>query len=537
MNKQKHTGSYYTPSYLAEFIMSYVSGYFIEADSIRILEPSVGDGSFIRAYNQTIFPDNIIHFSFDAIEKTNQALEKAKESAFASNNHHTRFSFTNMDFLEYQKEKKSKYSLIAGNPPYIKKSLLIKSQIKVCAEINIAASLSDASVKNIWPTFLIRCTQLLAENGILAFVLPAELLQVNFSAELRTYLSANFERLEIFTFDDLLFECKGQDTILLFGFKKHVQKGQFFTHITDTNQLLTSNFILKQNIALTATDTKWTHHTVSSDELTFINNIGKRLNNINHYCESKPGIVTAANNFFIIDQATEKRYRLGKYARPIIQKGHFVNGSVVFEQKEYDQLVVEGKPSKVLCFSDEITTRSYQSISEYLNIGIEKKIPLGYKCAKRKNWFVIPNVAVAPEGFFFRRVHHYPKFLVNNAAVLVTDTAYKVDMRHGFVINHLVYSFYNSLTLTFAELNGRYYGGGVLELTPQEFKKLPVPYVEISNESFNQFRQSFEKKLIIEDVLEGYDSHILNSTLGLCTEDIMKVQSIRKKLVVKRFKN
>ena len=37
----------------------------------------------------------------------------------------------------------------------------------------------------------------------------------------------------------------------------------------------------------------------------------------------------------------------------------------------------------------------------------------------------------------------------------------------------ICYSFYNSLTLLYAEIAGRFYGGGVLELSPKEFRSLP----------------------------------------------------------------
>src|SRR5690606_481689 len=106
----------------------------------------------------------------------------------------------------------------------------------------------------------------------------------------------------------------------------------------------------------------------------------------------------------------------------------------------------------------------------------------------------------------------------NNADVLVTDSAYKIEMRPGFEINHMVYSFYNSLTLTFAELYGRYYGGGVLELTPSEFKALPIPHVSVGARDFNAFTKAFENKDEINDILTANDYAILNASLGLSSE-------------------
>lgn len=203
----------------------------------------------------------------------------------------------------------------------------------------------------------------------------------------------------------------------------------------------------------------------------------------------------------------------------------------------YNNLMNEGKPSKILCFTDEDANNLPELVKEYLNIGVNLDLPNRYKCKKRKNWYVIPNIAHVPEGFFFKRSHHYPKLLKNSAGVLVTDSGYKIEMRKGHDINHFIYSFYNSLTLAFSELTGRYYGGGVLELTPQEFKKLPIPNVKISGRDFNTFTQEFENKENITQILKVNDAPILNSALNLGTEEINRVRRIYATLVSKRMRN
>ena len=47
MTNKKSTGSYYTPSYLANFISKRVLSHFENRNRLSILEPSVGDGAFI----------------------------------------------------------------------------------------------------------------------------------------------------------------------------------------------------------------------------------------------------------------------------------------------------------------------------------------------------------------------------------------------------------------------------------------------------------------------------------------------------------
>jgi adenine-specific DNA-methyltransferase len=536
MKDRKLTGSYYTPEFLSKFILSYVAPHFKDQEYLSVFEPSVGDGSFVKAFNETNFPSKIKQFSFTGIDKILPELRKAELKAKATKRSNTRYSFSRIDFLKYQKTSIARFSLITGNPPYIRKGLLKKNQISLCEEIHRSANLAPLTIKNIWPSFLVRCSQLLNDNGVLTLVLPAELLQVKFSAELRTFLTSNFQRTEIFTFDDLLFECKGQDTVLLIAYKQSRNPGQFFTHIENNEQLEKNEFKLVKNTTLTSSETKWSHHLLTSDELNFIHKLAKSLKSIDNFCESKPGIVTAANSFFIVDRKTEKKYGLTRYTRPIIQKGLFVNGSIVFDELDYSNLVASGKPSKILCIADKNADRLPESVMDYLAIGEDLDLQGRYKCLKRRNWFVVPNISTIPEGFFFKRSHYYPKLLKNKAEVLVTDSAYKIQMRKGHKINHLIYSFYNSLTLIFAELEGRYYGGGVLELTPTEFKKLPIPIVSIGARDFNIYTKAFENKTEIADILNLSDFSILNSVLKLNDEEINLIRGIREKLTSKRFR-
>lgn len=521
---KKNTGSYYTPSYLASFISKRVLSHFRNRTRMSILEPSVGDGAFVSELEK----EETININLTALDINEVELKRAfkkwsKKTA----------SFTKTDFLEYTPIKQ--FSAVIGNPPYVKKNILTPKQIALSKEIHSNENLTEASVKNIWTTFLVKANTLLAANGVLAFVLPSELLQVKFAEEVREYLKTKFERIEIFTFNDLMFECKGQDTIVLFAYKKAEEKGEFFTNISSKESLEKNSFVLKNNNLLVESKVKWTHHFLTSDELTFINNLKQELQTVNDYANSRPGIVTAANKFFIIDKDTEEQYGLSKYTKPIIQKGIFVNGSVVFSDEDIDRLEVNKLPTKLLQLND--SDKISKKLREYLDIGVLEDIPDRHKCKIRNNWYVVPNISEKPDAFFFKRSHLYPKLLKNNSNALVTDSAYKVEMREGYDLNSFIYSFYNTLTLLLTELDGRYYGGGVLELIPSEFKKLSVPYNDISNTQFVNFTNAFENKSNIEEILSQNDFNILNPTLGIGNEALLKLTEIRNKLKKKRLRN
>ncbi|MFD0940908.1 N-6 DNA methylase [Pedobacter boryungensis] len=534
MKTKKATGSYYTPSFLTDFIVDRVAAHHSNDDSISILEPSAGDGSFLRSIAQSNRLRSLKNIEVFAVEKEEQEIKKAKISV-ANHSEHLKYFFFNEDFLEYQLHSEQKYDIVIGNPPYIKKTLLDGADIANCHQIHTAAGFGETTVKNIWSAFLLKSCQRINSEGTIALVLPSDLLQVKFSNQLRHYLVREFARIEIFTFDDLMFECKGQDTILLFAFKHHQTPGQYYAHISDTDQLVKQEFTLNSNEALSQNDVKWSHHLLSTEELNFLHEVAGKLQTINAYCDSRPGIVTAANEFFIINNSTEEEYQLSDYTEPIIQKGFFVNGSVEFNQDDYAALCKSDRPSKLLKFKDQDVSFSHK-VENYLSIGESIGLPDRYKCKMRNNWYVIPNISRPTDGFFFKRSHKYPKLLKNTAKVHVTDSGYKITMREGYQIDDLIYSFYNSLTLAFAELRGRYYGGGVLELTPSEFKSLPIPFTTFTKTTFAKYCADFKQKKSINAVLEANDKHILSEVLQMNPSEINLLNNIYIKLVEKRLR-
>jgi adenine-specific DNA-methyltransferase len=530
MRDRKRNGSFYTPKIIADFLVDYLSNKLKERSSISILEPSAGDGVFVK----TIFYHNSLSpkvKKFVAVEKNLQELEKItidiKKKVFSA---------IHSDFLEYQKNNVSKFSLVIGNPPYIRKRLLMESQVELCKSIHDQANLADIRPINIWTAFLVRCIKFTNYRGILALVLPSELLQVKFAGELRSLILKEFERVEIFTFNELLFkDCKGQDTLILIGERKSENKGIYYCNINKLTDLSVGKYTLAQNINVK--DSKWTHHHLETEEIELLERLKQRLNTINYYCSSKAGIVTAANDFFIVDAKTVEEYSLQTFIKPIIQKGIFVNGSVVFTSDEYQELINKSKPAFLLALDKNSAIRRNAKIWDYLEIGKERKIDKRYKTSLRKNWFEIPNIGPAPEAFFFKRCNEYPKFIKNEAGVLSTDSAYIVSMRDNFEIENMIFSFYNSLTLAYSELYGRYYGGGVLELTPNEFKIVPIPYVNLGENEFKGFTNSFRNKISIKEICRMNDVKILrtiDSNIDMVTID--KIFAIREKLFLRRVK-
>lgn len=518
-------GAFYTPkevaSWMSERALLHANSTNSRERKLRILEPSCGDGVFLQTLAQ--YSKVLVELDVDAIELDEEALEKAKKMAPLSN-------FYQSDFLLW--ENQYKYNIILGNPPYISRKFLTTQQAAICKEIHINHGLSDKKIFNIWTAFLLRCSSMLCDKGVLAFVLPTELLQVNFSNEIRQFLLDNFERVEIISFRNLAFETLEQDTVILFAYKKALSKGLYFSEVNSIDDLSDTTILFAEHYS--SQSFKWSSYVLSQDDICFIDDLLTRCNLVSDYCSSVAGIVTAANNYFIISQRTAEQYSLQPYTKPIVERGLYVNGSAQLSLEDYDNLRLRGKPCYLLDLTNISEEKFSSGLQEYIELGQSQKIPSRYKCKLRKRWYDVPSVWKS-EGFFFKRGHNYVKLLVNHADVYVTDSAYRIAMKEKYDIRNLTISFYNSLTLLCSELFGRYYGGGVLEVTPNEFKKLPLPYVEKAC-NYDVFINSFENKSSIEDFLSEHDKKILSSIKGITENDIDRVHNIYKRVKNRRLR-
>src|SRR5690606_2974619 len=68
---------------------------------------------------------------------------------------------------------------------------------------------------NIWVPFVVAAAAALKEGGRLAMVLPAELLQVSYAAQLRSFLTDRFGRVDLIACNELFFQNAEQEVLLL----------------------------------------------------------------------------------------------------------------------------------------------------------------------------------------------------------------------------------------------------------------------------------------------------------------------------------
>jgi adenine-specific DNA-methyltransferase len=85
------------------------------------------------------------------------------------------------------------------------------------------------------------------------------------------------------------------------------------------------------------------------------------------------------------------------------------------------------------------------------------------------------------------------------------------------------------MTFAFAEVMGRSYGGGVLELEPREAEDLPIPLNGAAQLDLKQMNELVVSKNV-EAALNLTDAVLLERGLGLSKGDIRMLRGIWEKL-------
>ncbi|MCL1896527.1 MAG: class I SAM-dependent methyltransferase, partial [Clostridiales bacterium] len=214
---QKLRGAYYTPAGLADAIVVLLP----ERSYRTVLEPGCGDGVFIDSLiNAGLIAEGV---SVTGIEIEGDEARKVKERYQKNSS----VNIYKKDFLKYYESEgtKKQFDLILGNPPYIRYQYLSKEQRDIQAQILEANGMKANKLINAWVCFLVACVRLLSENGVIAFIVPAEILQVAYAEELRLFLSNHLSRMTLLTFERLVFPNIEQEIVVLIGEKGGEEKG------------------------------------------------------------------------------------------------------------------------------------------------------------------------------------------------------------------------------------------------------------------------------------------------------------------------
>lgn len=548
---KKLYGRYFTPKNVADYITGWVLNQKAPVESI--LEPSAGNGIFVESICQHPCSENakicaveIDRFLSESVS-VQYEMDLVKDSDSQKCKHHT---IINDDFYHVFREKicKEKYHAVLGNPPYIRYQYLSSEQRSEQNLILLQNGMKSNKLINTWVSFTVACVSCMAENSRIGFVLPAEMLQVKYSDDLRKFLVRELNKITVLVFDSMIFDNISQEVVILLG-EKESEVSSHEVRIIQFPDISCAERDNLDNYKYTEADFqsgKWTKYFLKSSEQKQIHLAMQddRFLPFSKIAKFEVGITTGNNDYFCIDKNTADKYKLERYCRPLIARSVSIKGAV-FLKKDWEMNILSGAKTYLLDLSPVERKNFIKGISDYIADGEKLGQNANYKCSIRKEWYKVPSVW-SPDAFFLRRNYLYPKFVLNSEAVnaVSTDTMHRVQFLEKRNQKRAVVAYYTSISMVFSELEGRSYGAGVLEILPREAENILLPDIFTNelvsdkeiNDLFSFIDQYIRVHDDIKDLLEIVDKKILIESIGIPENEVMEYRNAWLRLRNRRLK-
>lgn len=526
----KLRGGFYTPPELTEFL----SDWAIQQRTSRVLEPSCGDGAFLPAIRHRLVElgksrsVEVVGAEWN-LDEANAALGRMRvldlEGTVVPGDYFGSVCST----LNGQR-----FDAVVGNPPFLRFQYFPEVQRETAFELMRSLGMRPNKLTNAWVAFVAVAASQLTEHGRLAMVVPAELLQVTYAAELRRYLASSFRRITLVTFTELVFAGVEQEVVLLLA--QRDDEGPCGIRILQLDRLGDLETVdlddAKSGLPLDHSTDKWTQYFLTSAEFELVNSIraNPRIPRLGELGHVDVGVVTGNNDFFVLDPNSIWAHNLESYLIPAIHRSSQLKGLALDENDWLTGAKLRGGRKLLAVTADQVPS---QALREYIEVGEQAGVHTGYKCRIRKQWHVVPSTG-RPDAFMLRQIYESPRLSINSVGATSTDTVHRVRLKQDVDGRRLAASFHSNLTFAFAELFGRSYGGGVLELEPSEAERLPVAYSESAEAGYNRIDSCLRSAGVVTVALET--DALVRRELGLTTESMETLGSIWAKLRDRRLK-
>ena len=486
---EKLNGRYFTPKKIADFITDYVLDQ--NKEKLDLLEPSVGGGIFLESIKVSNLEKEAKVLSIEIDEEVTAKTSQNSDYFLYSSwdryktdcNSERNKIIVNDDFYTAYKNglNEQTFDGILGNPPYIRYQYLDELQKNEQILILEQNGISPNRLINAWVSFVVASIGCMKGTSKIGLVLPSDLLQVKYAKELRSFLTKKLNKCLIVTFNKLVFEGIEQDVVLLLGEKINKSFSHQMKIIQLEDEYELENYDLN-NIEFSEIDNnsdKWTKYFLSREQVKLVDKIreDKRFIVFSEIAKAEIGITTGNNGYFCLTRDVVDEYDIESYCKPLLAKSSGLKG-LWFTKEDWESSVDNNAKAYLLDLSSFDENEFPEGLKKYIKYGEERGFDSTYKTRIRNRWYDVPSIW-SPDIFYSRRIHYIPKIAgkTSDLEAVNTDTLNRITLKKQANFKKLMIASYTSVALLFTELEGRYYGGGVLEVLPSELSKVMLPNI------------------------------------------------------------
>ena len=467
-------GQFATPTQLALDILTYARDQIGADAQVSFFDPAFGTGSFYSALLE-VFPASQIESATAFEVDPHYGLPAAKLwGSFGLDLRIADFTTQPVD---------QKHTLTICNPPYIRHHHIPGSdKLRLKHATRRASGMNLSGLAGMYCHFLGLAHPWMEPNGLAAWLIPSEFMDVNYGTEVKRYLTNEVNLLHIHRFDprDAQFDDAIVSSCIVWFRNEHPDARPV------TMSFGGSLAVPRESVTLSKSQLKaipkWTQATRP------VGGENRHHPRIADWFRIRRGIATGDNSFFVVSKAQANELQLPpKFLTPILPPPRQLDCDEV-------QPDLDGLPSlrqQLFLIDCDLpqceVERHYPALWAYLETGRARGVPETYLTSRRKPWYsqekrTVPPLVCTYMGRPTKQRSSPFRFIRNRSSAIAANVyllfepkpeLLRVEREHPDIIDQ-IWRFLNSLSEDELMGYGRTYGGGLHKLEPRELMNLPL---------------------------------------------------------------
>lgn len=384
VDQNKLRGGYYTSSSVAAWLCAWA----IRTRKDRVLEPSCGDGAFleaaVRRFTELSVSSRGIASNLTGVEINKAEADRARAKMREMLGLYGQNVIETTDFFAWwQRNSQASFSAVVGNPPFIRYQTFPEPHRSQAMGIMSELGLTPNRLTNIWVPFVVAAVASLMQGGRLALVLPAELLQVTYAAQIRSFLTDRFARIDIVACNELFFENAEQEVVLLLADGAlaaasktnvcQVAMTETRTLAEITDQSPSAVLAGAQAKTIRHDNEKWLKYFLTEREIVFMRRLrsSEIVTTLATHASVDVGVVTGKNEFFVLSNKQIAEFGLDGYTIPLVSRSAHLKGAKI-GKSDWKSLSIAGDRVHLLNLHSVNGGKLLRSLARYIRAGEEK---------------------------------------------------------------------------------------------------------------------------------------------------------------------
>ena len=525
---RKARGAFFTPVLLCDYVVDWA----VRSADDRVLEPSCGDAEFLVAAARRLSrlggsAEGALH----GVEVHEDSAAQARARLQRNGND---AKILVRDFFDVTPTPT--FDAVVGNPPYVRYQDFTGSSRSRSRAAALRAGVALTGLASSWAAFTVHAAQFLKPGGRMGLVVPAELLSVNYAAEVRRFLMENFREVRLVLFTERVFPGVLEEVVLLLA-DGHGEGPVAHCELYQTRNAAELPAATGRRWTPANPHDKWTPSLLSSVAHEAVAFAAEQdgFTTLESWGDTTLGMVTGNNRYFTMSPADARERGLaGDELMRLSPPGSRHLRNLSLSKTAWEALGDEGAATYLFRPQSEPS----RAARRYIAAGEAVHVEQAYKCRVRRPWWRVPLVDV-PHMFLTYMNADTPRLCANRAGVRHLNSVHGVYLRPGSIRigqDLLPIASLNSMSMLGAETIGRAYGGGMLKVEPREADCLPMPtasLLQAARDDLRARRPELQRALALRDVnaiSQIVDDILLVRHLGMLPAQVQALRDARLEL-------